>query len=118
MRLRDKVAVITGGASGIGKAICKLFSSEGARVVIADIDSEGGLETSDLIEANGGNALFVKTDVSQENQVKNLVNAAVDTFGGVDVLVNDAAAFVFGEIQDVTADDWTATYQMFSYGSC
>ena len=107
MRLRDKVAVVTGGASGIGRAICKLFSNEGARVVIADIDSEGGLETSDLIEANGGNALFVKTDVSQENQVKNLVNAAVDTFGGVDVLVNDAAAFVFGEIQDVTADDWT-----------
>tara|TARA_Y100000588_G_C14234148_1_gene916525 strand:- start:911 stop:1675 length:765 start_codon:yes stop_codon:yes gene_type:complete len=107
MRLRDKVAVVTGGASGIGRAICKLFSSEGARVVIADINSEGGLETSDLIEANGGNALFVKTDVSQENQVKNLVNAAVDTFGGVDVLVNDAAAFVFGEIQDVTADDWT-----------
>ena len=106
MRLRDKVAVVTGGASGIGRAICKLFSSEGARVVIADINSEGGLETSDLIEANGGNALFVKTDVSQENQVKNLVNAAVDTFGGVDVLVNDAAAFVFGEIQDVTADDW------------
>ena len=107
MRLRDKVAVVTGGASGIGRAICKLFSSEGARVVIADIDSEGGLETSDLIEANGGNALLVKTDVSQENQEKNLVNAAVDTFGGVDVLVNDAAAFVFGEIQDVTADDWT-----------
>ena len=107
MRLRDKVAVVTGGASGIGRAICKLFSSEGARVVIADINSEGGLETSDLIEANGGNALFVKTDVSQENQVKNLVNTAVDTFGGVDVLVNDAAAFVFGEIQDVTADDWT-----------
>ena len=107
MRLRDKVAVVTGGASGIGRAICKLFSSEGARVVIADINSEGGLETSDLIEANGGNALFVKTDVSQENQVKYLVNAAVDTFGGVDVLVNDAAAFVFGEIQDVTADDWT-----------
>ena len=69
MRLRDKVAVVTGGASGIGRAICKLFSSEGARVVIADINSEGGLETSDLIEANGGNALFVKTDVSQENQV-------------------------------------------------
>ena len=105
MRLRDKVAVVTGGASGIGRAICELFSEEGARIVIADIDSTGGLETPGLIEANGAHALFVKTDVSQENEVKNLVNATLECFGGVDVLVNDAAAFVFREIQDVTADD-------------
>ena len=106
MRLENKVAVVTGGASGIGAAICELFAKEGARVVVADIDSHRGAQTVSSIESDGGDAIFVKTDVSQEDEVSDLVTATLGSYGGVDVLVNDAAAFVFGEVQDVTADDW------------
>ena len=106
MRLEKKIAVVTGGASGIGEAICELFAREGARVVVADIDADGGAQTVSSIESDGGDAIFVKTDVSQEDEVSDLVTATLDSYGGVDVLVNDAAAFVFGEVQDVTADDW------------
>ena len=106
MRLENSVAVITGGASGIGRAICELFAEEGARVVIGDIDSEGGEETRRNIESANGEAIFVETDVSREDDVADLVKTALDTYGGVNVLVNDAAAFVFGEIENITDDDW------------
>ena len=106
MRLENKVAVITGGASGIGRSICELFADEGARVVIADIDPEGASETLRKIKSDNGEAVFVHTDVSREKDVQNLVNETLDSFESVDILVNDAAAFVFGEIQDVTEHDW------------
>ena len=104
MRLENSVAVITGGASGIGRAICELFAEEGARVVIGDIDSEGGEETRRNIESANGEA--IETDVSREDDVADLVKTALDAYGGVNVLVNDAAAFVFGEIENITDDDW------------
>ncbi len=106
MRLENKVAIVTGGAAGIGRAICELFAEEGAKVVIGDIDAEGGRETVRLIEAAGGSAVFVPTDVSQEAQAQNLVERAVSEYGAVNALVNDAAAFVFGQVQDVTDADW------------
>ncbi len=106
MRLQDKAAIVTGGASGIGRAICELFAQEGAKVVVADIDVEGGQETVRLIDSSGGEAVFVKTDVSREGDVEAMVQAAVEAYGTVNVLVNDAAAFVFGQVQDVTDTDW------------
>ncbi len=106
MRLENKVAIVTGGAAGIGRAICEVFAEEGAKVVIGDIDAEGGRETVRLIEDTGGSAVFVATDVSQESQAQALVERAVSEYGAVNVLVNDAAAFVFGEVQDVTDADW------------
>ena len=106
MRLQDKAAIVTGGASGIGRAICELFSQEGAKVVVADIDVEGGQETVRLIDSSGGEAVFVKTDVSREDAVEAMVQAAVEAYGTVNVLVNDAAAFVFGHVQDITDADW------------
>ena len=106
MRLEGKVAVVTGGAAGIGRAICEVFSEEGAKVVIGDIDVAGGRETVKLIEDAGGSAVFVQTDVSQESQAQTLVEKAVSEYGAVNVLVNDAAAFVFGEVQDVSDADW------------
>ena len=110
MRLENKVAIVTGGAAGIGRAICELFAQEGASVAVADIDADGGRETANLITAAGGSAFFVETDVSREAQVENLVDAAVSEYGAVNVLVNDAAAFVFGEVQDVTDADWQRVF--------
>ena len=106
MRLDGKVAVVTGGSAGIGRAICELFASEGAKVVVADIDTGGGRETVDLVRAAGGTATFVATDVSKEREVESLVEASIEAYGGVNVLVNDAAAFVFGRVEDVTDDQW------------
>ena len=106
MRLKDKVAIVTGGASGIGQALCELFAEEGARVSIADIDSEGSQETVRRIEAAGGEAMFTHSDVSREADVENVVRDTVAAYGGVNVLVNDAGAFVFGTVEDVTDADW------------
>ena len=106
MRLKDKVAIVTGGASGIGQAICELFAEEGARVSIADIDVEGGGETLRRIEGAGGEAMFTRCDVSREADVENVVRATAAAYGGVNVLVNDAGAFVFGTVEDVTDADW------------
>ena len=96
MRLDGKAAIVTGGASGIRRAICELFAEEGARVTIADIDVEGGERTLANIRAAGGEAQFVATDVSKEEDVEAMVRAATDAYGAVNILVNDAAAFVFG----------------------
>ena len=110
MRLENKVAIVTGGAAGIGRAICELFAEEGAKVVIGDIDADGGRETVRLIEDAGGSAVFAPTDVSQESQAQALVERAVSEYGAVNVLVNDAAAFVFGQVQDVTDADWQRVF--------
>ena len=104
MRLENKAAIVTGGSAGIGRAICERFAEEGARV--ADVDVDGGRETVRLIRQAGGEAEFIETDVSVEADVEAMVSAAVEAYGTVDVLVNDAAVFVFGAIEDVTGDDW------------
>ena len=106
MRLRDKVAIVTGGGNGIGQAICELFAEEGAKVVVADIDPHGAAETAGRIKSAGGDATVVRTDVSRESEVQNMVDAALDAYGTLNILVNDAAAFVFGQVEDVTDADW------------
>ena len=110
MRLEGKTAIVTGGASGIGRAICEVFVEEGARLTIADIDVEGGEQTLASVRAAGGEAQFVATDVSKEADVKAMVQAAADAYGSVNILVNDAAAFVFGEIEDITDADWARVF--------
>ena len=94
MRLKDRVAIVTGGASGIGRAIARRFAEEGARVIVADVTTEpreGGEPTQDVIAAAGGTALFTLTDVSKWDQVDALVGATVARFGRLDVMVNNAA---------------------------
>ena len=110
MRLEGKAAIITGGASGIGRAICEVFAEEGARLTIADIDTEGGEQTLANVRAAGGEAQFITTDVSKEADVEAMVSAAVDAYGTVNILVNDAAAFVFGEVQDISDADWARVF--------
>jgi NAD(P)-dependent dehydrogenase (short-subunit alcohol dehydrogenase family) len=90
-RFAGKVAVVTGGAGGMGRATSAAFAAAGASVVVADIATDGGQETADLIAAAGGTATFVATDVADRDAVEALVRAAVDTYGGLHCAVNAAA---------------------------
>ncbi len=105
MRLRDKVAIVTGAGAGIGEATAALFGEEGAKVVVADIDGGSGAQTAAGIQAKGGEAIFVAADVSKESDARRLAEEAVRAFGGVHVLVNNAAAFVLKGF-DATVEDW------------
>jgi NAD(P)-dependent dehydrogenase (short-subunit alcohol dehydrogenase family) len=89
-RLKDKTAVITGGGSGIGRASAILFAKEGAKVVVACRTVEEGGETVKIIERNRGEATFIKTDVSKTNDVKELIEKTVRTYGQLDILINNA----------------------------
>jgi 3-oxoacyl-[acyl-carrier protein] reductase len=90
MRLKDKTAIITGSSSGIGRAIAYLFAKEGAKVVVsANLNIEGGEETVANIKAKGGDAIFVKADVTLAEDVKSLIDAALTEYGKIDILVNN-----------------------------
>src|SRR5436305_6237410 len=89
-RLEGKVALVTGAASGIGRATALLFGEEGARVVVADVDDSGNAQTAALIEAHGAEALHVHCDASDPGQVETLVDAAVQRFGRLDCAFNNA----------------------------
>ena len=89
-RLKDKVALITGGGSGIGQASCLLFGQEGAKVMIADYAVEGGRQTVQQVKAAGGEARFVQADVSKSADVQNMIAQTVQTYGRVDILFNNA----------------------------
>lgn len=88
--LENKVAVVTGGGSGIGRSICLLYAAEGARVAVSDIDEEGGRETVAQITSAGGEAVFVRADTSSPEDNRNLVDQAVSRFGALHVAVNNA----------------------------
>jgi meso-butanediol dehydrogenase / (S,S)-butanediol dehydrogenase / diacetyl reductase len=105
MRLPNKVAVVTGGASGIGRATALRFAAEGASVAILDRDSVRSEEVSREIREQGNKALFLPTDISIESQVREAIERAESEFGKLDILVNNAAAFVFGSYE-VSQADW------------
>src|SRR5262245_54809654 len=103
-RLKEKVAVVTGGGSGIGRATCELFAEEGAAVVIAEQNADTGKQTADAITGKGGKALFVQTDVADENGVRAMVKSAVGSFSKINLLVNNAAVFVLRGIEATPAE--------------
>ena len=105
MRLGGRTAIITGGAAGIGRATAELFAEEGARVVIADLDEKSGNERVLAINGKGGEAIFVATDVSSEDDARRLSDEALAAFGRVDILVNNAAAFVLKGLE-ASIEDW------------
>jgi NAD(P)-dependent dehydrogenase (short-subunit alcohol dehydrogenase family) len=110
MRLKDKVAIVTGSGTGIGQGIAELFAREGAKVVVAELDGASGRSVADGIARAGGTAIFQRTDVSKEADVRAMVDAAVGRFGTVNILVNNAAAFVFGKVEEIKDSDWQRVF--------
>lgn len=108
MKLKDKVAVITGAASGIGKATAVLFAKEGAKVVIADVDFNNGKEVENLISKNKGDATFISTDVTDSKQVKRLFERTIKKYGKLDILFNNAGIYLLSTVDKMEEKDWDA----------
>ena len=106
MRLKEKNAIITGGANGIGRAISLLFAREGATVVVADRDIDAGQSCARAIEQAGGRAIFAATDVSSDEDGARLVDAAAARYNGIDILVNSAGVAISGSVVDTDPDRW------------
>jgi len=106
MRLADKVALITGSGSGIGKSSALLFAREGATVVVNDLDAEKGQETVNEIVSAGGKAAFHRADVTNPEQVKGMIDAVVAEFGRIDVLFNNAGISGVGMLHEVEPEAW------------
>ena len=104
--LKDRTAVVTGGASGIGRALARLFAREGANVVVADLDEAGMAETVAGVSQAGRRALAVKTDVSRLADVEALADRAFGEFGAVHVVCNNAGVALWGGLESVTHKDW------------
>lgn len=106
MRLRGKVAIITGGGSGIGRATAILFAKEGSRVVVADVDEQKGQETVNMIKRDGGDAILVRADVSKSADAKNLVEATLAEYGLLDIVFNNAGINPVGTVMDTSEEVW------------
>jgi len=106
MRLQDRVAIITGGGSGIGKAICLLFASEGAHLVIPDINFQAAQEVAREVERRGRRALACHTDISEDDQVAELFQKTLEQFGKVDILINNAGIGILQPFLETTRENW------------
>jgi NAD(P)-dependent dehydrogenase (short-subunit alcohol dehydrogenase family) len=106
MRLKDKVSLITGAASGMGRATAILFAREGSKVVVSDVDEAGGQKTIDLIHEMGADAIFVKANVSHEADARNMVEQTVAKYGRLDVLFNNAGVAQGVELMEMTEEEW------------
>jgi len=111
MRLKDKVAVITGAASGIGRQSAIRFAAEGAHIVAVDLNRQAGEETAEQVEANGGKAIFVEADVSKASDCQRMVAAAEESFGKLNVMFNNAGIMLGedGDAESTTESVWEKT---------
>ena len=117
--LTGKVALITGSGSGIGRSAAILFSQAGAKISVADVNTKHGTETVNLIEANGGQALFVHCDVSKPEHVRNMISTTVKTFGGLNILYNNAggSTMVDGPVTEAPEEEFWRVIGLDLYGT-
>ena len=106
MRISDKVAIITGAASGIGRTTAILFAKEGGKVVVADKNEVGGNETVDLIRSDGGQAIFDYVNVTSATDIQGMVKTTINTYGKLDILVNNAGIAIRLPVVDLSEEDW------------
>jgi NAD(P)-dependent dehydrogenase (short-subunit alcohol dehydrogenase family) len=114
MRLANKVAIITGSAGGMGQVAAEIFAHEGACVIVTDINAQAGEETVNNIQQAGGTAIFVKTNVGKEDEVKAMVQTVIDTFGHIDVLYNNAGIMPTedGSVTETSEATWDTVMEV------
>lgn len=118
MRLKEKVAIVTGGSQGIGRAVAKAYGREGAQVVVVNAGNpERGAEVAQEISADGGSAVALRADVASKQEVEALVDQVVDRFGTVDILFHGAGLMINKPIEDYTEDEWDRTIDVNLKGS-
>ncbi|QNK58007.1 SDR family oxidoreductase [Paenibacillus sp. PAMC21692] len=117
MKLQNKVAVVTGAASGMGKEIALLFAAEGAKVVVSDLNVEGAGKVVEEITAKGGTAVAVASNVAKEEDVQNLIDSAVNEYGTLDILINNAGIMDnFVPVGDLTDELWERVFAVNTTG--
>jgi len=117
MMLKDKIAVVTGGAQGLGEALCLRLANEGCDVVIGDMNEAGAAATAEKVKAGGRQAIAMKVDVSSEADVEALFASAMDAFGRVDVVVANAAILIAEPIAEANAEKWRAVMNVNLFGT-
>jgi dihydroanticapsin dehydrogenase len=117
MRLKDKVAIITGSGAGIGEAIAIRFAEEGARLLLADINEASGARSRTEAEWRGAEAEFVRADIAREEDAALIARRAVERFGRIDILVNNAADFTQKNIEAATLEDWRRVFGVNVFGT-
>lgn len=106
MSFKDLVVVVTGAANGIGKDVSRAYAKQGAKVVLADVDETEGERHAEAIQRQGGEAIFVKTDVRKEDDILNLVEKTVSTYGTIHILINNAGVSRWKSPYELTIDEW------------
>lgn len=117
MRFRDRVVLVTGAGRGIGRAIAEAFAKEGAKVVVNDINEETAENTAEELKKLGGDAIGVKADVTDYEDVKRMVEEVKKVFGPVDILVNNAGFWTIKKFTDTTPEDWEKDIRICYYGT-
>jgi len=116
MRLKDKIALITGGSRGIGAACAILFATQGAKVVICDVLEKEAEKVISKIEQLGGDAFYVELDVSNENQWESAIDTIIKRYGTINVLVNNAGIAALGNVENTTTDSWDTIMRVNATG--
>ena len=105
-QFKDKIAIVTGGGMGLGRALCEELAGEGATVVVADIKGDAAAQVADRITQNGGRARAVQIDVSKREDVANLIDKTAADFGRLDYIFNNAVLVIGGDARDISLEQW------------
>ena len=112
MLLKEKVALITGAASGIGRSTAQLFAKEGAKVAVVDIDESGGKETVETIRKTQGEAVFISADIGKMSAVKEVVKTVLNRYECLDIVHSNAASYIMGEATEISEENWDRTLEV------